>query len=69
MSPDHTTVAFNACCTTSGPLYTANIDGTQLSQVSRDGQDGYAAQWSPDGSMLVYQQRDGATEHLGNLFV
>jgi Tol biopolymer transport system component len=68
-SPDHQTIAFNPCCTSSGPLYTANIDGTQLHQVSLDPQDGYAAQWSPDGSKLVYQQRDGASERLGNLFV
>ena len=66
-SPDHTMVAFNACCTLSSPVFVANVDGTQVRQISSI--DAYAAQWSPDGSMLVYQQRDSSTEHLGNLFV
>ncbi len=69
VSPDHTLVAFNACCTQATPLYVANIDGTDVHAVSAIGHDAYAAQWSPDGSMLVYQQRDGSTERLGNLFV
>lgn len=67
MSPDHTTVAFNACCTQMSPVFVANVDGTQVRQIS--GPDAFAAQWSPDGSMLVYQQRDSSTTHLGNLFV
>ncbi len=79
VSPDHTLVAFNACCSTFSPLLTSNMDGTVLNRVSedpafnpfRDGKatDGFAAQWSPDGSMLVYQERNGATDHLGGLFV
>jgi Tol biopolymer transport system component len=68
VSPDHTTLAFSSCCTTFGPVYAANIDGSQLRQVSSSGQNGFAAQWSPDGSQLVYQQKDYAG-HLGNLFV
>jgi Tol biopolymer transport system component len=68
VSPDHTTVAFSSCCATWGPVYTANIDGTQFRQVSASGQNGFAPQWSPDGSLLVYQQKDD-TGHLGNLFV
>ena len=51
------------------PLFVANVDGTQVRQISRAGRDAYGAQWSPDGSMLVYQQRNGSTQHLGNLFV
>lgn len=68
VSPDHTMVAFSSCCTTLGPVYTANIDGTRFSQMSANGQNGFAPQWSPDGSLLVYQQKDYAG-HLGNLFV
>src|SRR4030095_7751776 len=34
-----------------------------------DGTEGFGARWSPDGSMLVYQQRDGATKEIGKLFV
>jgi Tol biopolymer transport system component len=67
VSPDHTTVAFSACCTASSPVFVANVDGTQVHQISAI--DAYAAQWSPDGSMLVYQQRNSSTDHLGNLFV
>jgi dipeptidyl aminopeptidase/acylaminoacyl peptidase len=69
VSPDHTQVAFNACCAAPGPVRIADIDGTHVHQVTAKGWDAYGAQWSPDGSTLVYQQRLGATGALGNLFV
>ena len=68
-SPDHTAVAYSTCCNPPEPLFMANVDGTQVRQISAIGQDAFGAQWSPDGSMLVYQQRDGSTQRLGNLFV
>jgi len=67
VSPDHSKVAYNACCNVSSPVYVANVDGTHVTQISTIA--AYASQWSPDGSMLVYQQRGSTTEHLGNLFV
>ena len=68
-SPDHQTVAFNACCTQVGPIMTANVDGTQIHALTPTKSDGYGAQWSPDGSQIVYQQRQAATLLLGDLFV
>jgi Tol biopolymer transport system component len=47
----------------------ANLNGTQVHQISARGWDGVGEQWSPDGSLLVYQQRDSSTNLLGNLFV
>ena len=69
VSPDHTRVAYNACCNPPAPLFVANVDGTQIRQVTPVGRDAFGAQWSSDGSLLVYQQRDGYTYHLGNLVV
>ena len=69
VSPDHTTVAYNNCCNRPDPLFVANVDGTQMRQVTPAGRDAFGAQWSPDGSLLVYQQRDVYTYHLGNLVV
>ena len=76
VSPDHTKVAYNLCCEAPGPLRVANIDGTGIHQVTAPGDplragawDAYGAQWSPDGSKLVYQQRHATTRELGNLFV
>ncbi|MGZ5213024.1 MAG: TolB family protein [Actinomycetota bacterium] len=69
VSPDRTTVAYSTCCNPPEPLVVANVDGTQVRQISASGQDAFGAQWSPDGSMLLYQQRDGSTQRLGNLFV
>jgi Tol biopolymer transport system component len=69
VSPDHTRLAYNACCSGTDHLYVANVDGTQEQQISATGWGGFGAQWSPDGSQLVYQQRHAPTRELGNLFV
>ena len=69
VSPDHKTIAFNACCAQVGPIMAANVDGTQVHALTPTDWDGYAAQWSPDGSQIVYQQRQAATLLLGDLFV
>jgi Tol biopolymer transport system component len=68
-SPDRTMFVINSCCYTPNPVSIANVDGTGVRQITPDGIDGFGARWSPDGSMLVYQQRDGATQEIGNLFV
>ena len=31
--------------------------------------DPYGAPWSPDGSMIVFQERDNSTQHLGDIVV
>ena len=64
VSPDHTTVAYSACCDSPEPLFVANVDGTGSARSPRS-EGCLGAQWSPDGSMLVYQQRDGSTQRLG----
>ena len=69
VSPDGLQVAYSSCCTPPSPLYVANIDGTDVRRVSPDGVDAYGAQWSSDGTSLVYQQRNGSTQFLGDLFV
>jgi Tol biopolymer transport system component len=68
-SPDRTMFVINSCCYTPNPVSIASVDGTGVRQITPDGIDGFGARWSPDGSMLVYQQRDGATQEIGNLFV
>jgi Tol biopolymer transport system component len=69
VSPDQTKVAYNPCCSWETPVRMANLNGTQVHHVSAAASDGVGEQWSPDGSLLLYQQRDGSTNQLGNLFV
>lgn len=64
VSPDRTQVAFVA-----GALYVANIDGTNIHQVSPPGVGAFGVQWSPDGTELVYQQREATGTKLGNIYV
>ena len=68
-SPDRTMFVINSCCSPPNPVSIANVDGTGIRQVTPDGIDGFGARWSPDGSLLVYQERNGATHEIGNLFV
>ena len=69
VSPDQTKVAYNPCCGWETPVLMASPGGGQVHKVSAAGSSGVGEQWSRDGSLLVYQQRDGSTNDLGNLFV
>jgi hypothetical protein len=69
VSPDRTMVATNPCCSGNDPVWIVNIDGTDLRLITRGEMDGYGPRWSADGSMLVFQGRDGSTSELGDLFV
>ena len=69
VSPDGTMIAGAPCCTPPNPVWVANIDGTDVREVTPEGIDGFAPRWSPDGSMLVYQERDAITHEIGNLVV
>jgi hypothetical protein len=69
VSPNRLKVAFNKCCDWGTPARMANSDGTQVQSITAAGMDGVGEQWSPDSSLLVYQQRDGSSSQLGNLFL
>jgi len=69
VSPDHKKVAYNPCCSWETPALMANVDGTDVQKLTAGGLDGVGEAWSPDGSQLVYQQRDGSGDALGNLFL
>jgi Tol biopolymer transport system component len=69
VSPDDTRVAYNVCCGWGTPAMVANRDGTHVHRISASGLAGVGEQWSRDGSLVVYQQRDATTNYLGNLIV
>lgn len=74
-SPDGSRVAFAPAfrdgCSGPGVVTVANIDGTDVRTIeSPKGLTLCAPQWSPDGTKLVYQARDGSEDDdVGNLFV
>lgn len=69
VSPDRTQIVMNTCCGSPNPVSVANIDGTDLRQVTPARVDAFAARWSPDGESLVYQGRDGSTNEIGNIYI
>jgi len=75
-SPDGTRIAYNTChpggCSKADEMAVADIDGSDARSVRvPEGLNGYAPHWSPDGTKIVYQLRNGASDglDLGNLFV
>jgi dipeptidyl aminopeptidase/acylaminoacyl peptidase len=67
VSPDGTMVTYGSL----DAVYVANLDGTNVrpleeTQFSSGG--AVAPRWSPDGSQIVYQAKDGA-EKVGDLFL
>jgi Tol biopolymer transport system component len=73
-SPDGTRIAYNTChpggCSKADEMAVADIDGSDAGSVRvPERLNGYAPHWSPDGTKIVYQLRNGASEDLGNLFV
>jgi len=72
VTPDGTRLAFGTCrCSGTDVMTVANVDGTDARVLEPPaGLNDYAAQWSPDGTKLVHQERNGADPHnFGNLFV
>ena len=77
VSPDGTRIAYNTChiargCSRADEMAVADIDGSDARSVRvPEGLNGYAPHWSPDGTKIVYQLRNGASDglDLGNLFV
>jgi Tol biopolymer transport system component len=74
VSPDGKTLAydmaFNPGSTPADVMRVATLDGSSVRQLRvPEGLNGYLPRWSPDGSMLVYQLREGGTSDVGNLFL
>ena len=70
VSPDHTAVAYNTCCNNpSDPLRVANVDGTQVRQISQTGIGRVrraVVRGRLDARLPAAERLDAA---LGNLFV
>ena len=55
ISPDGSRILFQADRTPGG-LFTAAIDGSDITHLVGNADGGHAATWSPDGAWIVYQQ-------------
>ena len=71
LSQDGTMIAGAPCCDPPNLVWVAKIDGTGIRQIiiERFQVDGFAPRWSPDGSMLVFQERNASTQEIGNIVV
>ncbi|HET7929273.1 MAG TPA: hypothetical protein VFM40_06940 [Actinomycetota bacterium] len=73
-SPDGTRLAYGSClnivCSAEDVMGIGSIDGSGARTLRvPEGLNGFLPRWSPDGSELVYQLRDGGSDEIGNLFV
>jgi Tol biopolymer transport system component len=65
VSPDGTMFVYG--CWGWGPLFVANVDGSDEHQVTPEGVDACLGAWSPDGSMIVYEA-DAPRSKPANIF-
>jgi hypothetical protein len=68
VSPDGGTIAYNTCCTNGDAMSLVQMDGSDDRTIADRPLSGYAATWSSDGSTIVFQGRDPATNGLGGLY-
>ena len=64
-----TLLAYSRCCASPNPVFVTNVDGSDSRRITPEGTDGFGAALSLDGSLLVYQQRNGYGQGIGNLVV
>lgn len=66
-SPDGTKIAYQSNRSGHYEIYTANPDGTGVTQLTKGGGDNIEPSWSPDGKWIVFQRR--TSKSTGNIFV
>jgi Tol biopolymer transport system component len=73
VSPDGTMIAYSTFGEKNGApdrVWVVNMDGTEKRAITPPGLDGYAPDWSPDGSTLVFQGRDHDSKRgIGQLYL
>jgi TolB protein len=74
VSPDGTRLAYGASfafeSTGADIMRVGAIDGSSIRTLHLpEGRTGYLPRWSPDGTTLVYQLREGGTNDVGNIFL
>lgn len=60
-SPDSRKIVFLSAATRKPELWTVNIDGTDLKQITNDGSFKISLLWSPDGSKILYRSISDTT--------
>ena len=68
VSPDGSQIAYGHCCTSNDVVTIANIDGTGKHAVTASG-NSYGPQWLPDGTEILFQDRNADTREFGSLVV
>lgn len=63
-SPDSNKIAFQQGPYNAYDLWTINVDGSNLVNLTNDGVESGNASWSPDGSQIVYQAGHNTVERI-----
>ena len=67
-SPDGTKLVFSISTRSGGELYIANVDGSELTQLTNNGRSNYLPAWSPSGQVISFISQESTDTSTSEIY-